>query len=1054
MQEPTRVDVRILGPLEVLTAAGRRVPTGSPQQRAVLALLALTPGRVVPADRIADELWREELPLSAANVVQGYVLRLRRALGPGAIVTRAPGYLLELPPSAVDAVRFEELAAEGRRLLDDGDAETAAARLAEALALWRGRALADVAGVQACEREAARLEEQRVRTIEDSVEADLARGRHADVVPELEALAAEHPLRERLYAQRMLALYRAGRQAEALACYTDLRTKLAEELGVDPSPDLQRLEQAVLLQKPELDWTPPVPRMASAPERSVPEPLTTFVGRTAEVEEIGELLASARLVTLTGPGGAGKSRLAVETARNRALAWFVPLAEVADSATVAVHLARTLGVAETTGRRAEDAVAERLSPHECLLVLDNCEHVLEHAAGLAHHLLARCSRLRVLATSREPLRVAGEAVYRVRPLPVPPAGADPLGTPSVQLFVDRARAASGLFDAHAHADAVAAVCRRLDGIPLAIELAAARVDVLTPEEIHDRLDDALGLLATDARTEQAHHRTLRAALRWSYDALGERQRAVFRALAVFVGPFTLADAAAVLGEEVMDELSRLVSLSLVDATDAVRTKRFSLLETVRQFAWERLEEHAETGERRARHLVRFVDVAGACAARMAGPEQADAAAELDAQWTNLRAALQRALQDGTDPAGGVRLAASLVSYWQLRGHLDEARRWLEAAVDASGEGPDVQAVRLGLGAVAHLQGDLDRAGAVYAEALDAAVTAADDHTAARCRVNLGNLALLQGDLGRARQMLGNAAAAARLRGDDDLAARALTNLAQVVRRQGDLDAAREMYEEALEAGRRLGNPLIEVTARQNLGEIERISGDVETARSHLQDALDGARRLGFAAGVSAALGALGNLAHVDGDHDTARACFSESVEIARQMGNHGLQAAGVANLAIVAEDAGDLDEAWDRFQQYRTLCERTGDARAMARASRGLADVARQRGDHRRAARTLAAALAGTSEPDDVVTCLESAAALAAAGGERVLAGRLLGAARGARRALGTEEGRPVRSSALAKLDAGLEVEEIPVERAVADASAWLARAAVRPTARAREAAP
>ena len=502
------MEIRLLGDLEVVADGVAGTLPGS-GERAVLALLAMQAGRTVSADRLVDELWGERLPANPANALQTRVSKLRRQLGAlgadgAAVVTAAPGYRLELDRDRVDALRFERLVAEARAA---GDAD----RYAEALALWRGPALADLGDW--AEAEAARLEDLRLTALQERIELDLLAGRHLDVVPELEALVAANPLRERLSAQLMLALYRSGRQADALAVYRRLREELDTRLGLDPSPELRELEAAILRQDPSLG-APPAEPARRKELGNLPARVDTLVGRDADVGEVAALAGTARLVTVTGPGGAGKTTLALEAARRLADgfddgAWFIDLSGASADDDVAAVVAGTLGLSpgDSAGSRAA-FLAGQLRDDRRLLVLDNCEHVVDAAAALADRLLAGCPRVRVLATSREALAVAGEVQYALAPLSLPDA---------VELFTRRARAVAR--DFQAPAPEVAEVCARLDGMPLAIELAAARVRTLSVAEITARLSDRFKLLVGRSRTAAARHQTLRATVDWSYQLL-------------------------------------------------------------------------------------------------------------------------------------------------------------------------------------------------------------------------------------------------------------------------------------------------------------------------------------------------------------------------------------------------------------------------------------------------------------------------------------------------------------------------------------------------------
>lgn len=979
------VEVSILGPVAAVRD-GDFLPLGSPKQRAVLARLAVEVGRVVPLERLIDEFWGDEVPPAAANTIQAYVSRLRRVLGAKAIRTEASGYRLDLPPTAVDEVRFAASAAHGRDQLDDGDFDGAARSLREALDRWTGPALDGIPGIAVLEHHAARLEEARVRAAEDLLEADLGRGRHRDVADGAAALMAAHPLRERAYRLRMLALHRDGRQADALACFDGLCRVLDAELGVGPSPELWRLRDDIERQRVTVDW----PAVKSAPDgpppsRRGPQPATSFVGRDDELADIGSRLGPGRLVTLAGPGGAGKTRLALELARTAPTAWFVPLADLVDGARLPEHVAAALDLRLGPGD-ALAALAAAMRPRAGLVVFDNCEHVVNEAGAAVATILAACPDTAILATSREPLGLADETVVRVRPLALPAPDDAPLDAAACRLYVDRARAVAPDFDPEPHAAAVGALAAALDGMPLAIELAAAHADGLTPAEMLARLDLAL---AGPGAGRAERHRTLDSTLRWSYDSLDPAERAVFDQLAVFEAAFTMADVEAVTGVDPAPPLLRLVRVSLVDAVTDGGSTRYSLLETTRRFARDRLAASGEEDKARRRHL----DWLRARVTAVAGDRGG-----ADDLVPDVRAALTYALTDGHAPADGAVLAVGMAGYWHLHGHLDEARRWLTQALTAD---PSSLAVRMSLGATWQYLGDLDQAAEHFGVVREAAQAAGDALTAARALNNLGNVAALRGDLTGARRALEEAAAAADDAGAAALAVMVMNNLGQITRRQGDELGGEAIYEEALARARRLGDPMVAATILLNLAEAVRVRGDLDGAANRAAEALALAREIGYAAGMAAGLGALGNLARQQGDLDRARELYGESIEVATGMGNPALVAAGTGNLASVADDADALDEALDLYLEYRLLAESTGDRRAVVQARRGVAGIVRRRGDLRRAARQLAEALAGAvdlGEPAEIVACLSVAADLASDLGaeERVVAARSAAGATGA----------------------------------------------------------
>ncbi|MFH8292726.1 BTAD domain-containing putative transcriptional regulator [Streptomyces sp. NPDC018059] len=713
----------VLGPLAVWDGEGEPVRVPEVKVRALLADLLAHEGRAVSADRLIDDLWGGRPPGNPANALQAKVSQLRRAVGRDRVVRQAPGYLLRVDPAAgdeVDAVRFGELVGGAR---GEADPRIRAGLLTEALQLWRGPAYADFGDAEFVRVSAQRLAEQRLAVLEERAEARLAFGDHAAVIGELAELVGRHPLRERLRGVQMRALYLAGRQSEALASYGELRERLARELGVDPGPELMSLRDAILRQELLLEPGSSLPAQPTAaprppsqrrhhdlPRTNLPAPLTALVGREPCVEELQRLLDASRLVTLTGPGGVGKTRLAVEAA-SRAVggerfsegAWIVEFAGqgAGDGVTgLAQVVAGVLGVrddvpagAPASGSAAGplERLAAALRDRNVLLVLDNCEQVVEPAAALADALLRAAPGLRVLATSQEPLGLAGEAVFLVEPL----RGAD-----AVELFVARAAASAPGFalSGPEDAEAVAEICRRLDGIPLALELAATRVRGLGVRELAVRLGDRFRLLTSGRRGAPARQQTLRAVIDWSWELLGEPERVVLRRLAVHRDGCTLEAAEAVCAgggvgggvgrEEVLHLVMRLVDRSLVVVVPGRGGVgvRYRLLESVAAYAMERLREAGELGGVRERHLRHYLALAERAGAGLRGGEgQGGRLGRLDAEAGNFRAALEEAVGRPWPREAG-RLVVALAWWWLLRGRLVEGRRAFGAVWGVGGGG--------------------------------------------------------------------------------------------------------------------------------------------------------------------------------------------------------------------------------------------------------------------------------------------------------------------------------------------------------------------------------
>lgn len=668
------MEFRILGPLEVVCDDVLvEVPGAKP--RALLGLLLVHANRVLSADRLVDELWEGSPPASPRATLQTYVHRLRGSLGFDALRTRAGGYVLEVKDGDVDALRFERIVRDVQHA-EDATPRWVALRLGEALAWWRGPALVDFAGATWAQSEADRLESVRLGALEMLVEARLAQGEQGTLVPQLESLVSQHPLRERLWEQLILALYRCDRQADALRAYHRVRGTLAEELGLEPGPELIRLERRILDHDPTL-LAPPagtgpatLDRATEEPGVGLPTPPTSFVGRDAELDEVAGLVAGHRLVTLTGAGGCGKTRLAIEVAGRLADVYadgvrFADLAAVTGETQVGDAVAAALGLDDDPNRDPVSRLAAYVGEREVLCVLDNCEHVLDACAALAEAIVSRRGASRLLATSREPLAIIGEQVYRV-----PSLDAD---SDAVCLFAARAgEVRAGFVLDEANRDTVMEICRRLDGIPLAIELAAARMAHLSPAQVVERLDDRFALLTAQRRIPR--HQTLTATLDWSYQLLGAREKEVLRCLAVFPATFTLEAAEAVVGGDAVEVLGPLVAKSLVQVVGDGEGLGYRLLETVRLYARERFVA-GEADVCRARHREWVLGWLARIPLEERWWGDSDPSAVM---YADVRAALDWSAARG-DSEMVARLTAG-TDTWRRRVQRQEAIRWLESAL--------------------------------------------------------------------------------------------------------------------------------------------------------------------------------------------------------------------------------------------------------------------------------------------------------------------------------------------------------------------------------------
>ncbi|MEV5089743.1 BTAD domain-containing putative transcriptional regulator [Streptomyces griseoincarnatus] len=674
------VHYRILGTTQAVRPDGTVVPVGGARLRALLTVLALRAGRTVPVGLLVEEVWDGDPPADATGAVQALVGRLRRALGSDAVASDEGGYRLTAAPDDVDLHRFERLAGEGLRALADGDPAKAATVLDDALALWRGGSA--LPGLPDRTAEAARVETRHLDVLRARHTAALALGEAERSLPELTALCDGHPLDEPLQALRLRALRDTGRTAEALAAYEEVRRLLADRLGSDPGAELRALHAELL--RPE---TPAPPaRPGSGAPGNLRARLTSFVGREADIEAIRADLSAARLVTLLGPGGAGKTRLSQEAAETVRAAhpdgvWLAELAPVdapdavPEAVLTAVGARQTVlygagaeGMRAVTDRHSDpvDRLAEHCGPRRMLLILDNCEHVVEAAARLVETLLERCPGLTVLATSREPLGVRGESLRPVEPLPEPVA---------LRLLAERGAAARPGFRTDDDPEACAEICRRLDGLPLAIELAAARLRMLTPRQIADRLDDRFRLLTSGSRTALPRQQTLRAVVDWSWELLDAGERDVLCRLSVFAGGCDLTAAEAVCGPAALDALGSLVDKSLVVAAPSGGDgMRYRLLETVAEYAGERLDESGGRDDAERAHLTYYRELARTTEPLLRGPRQVEAVARLEREYENVRTALRHAVVR-RDEQEALCIVLSLVWYWQMRDLRIEARNW-------------------------------------------------------------------------------------------------------------------------------------------------------------------------------------------------------------------------------------------------------------------------------------------------------------------------------------------------------------------------------------------
>jgi predicted ATPase/DNA-binding SARP family transcriptional activator len=712
------VQIGILGPFEVRTDDGALADVPGARLRALLIALALEPGRVVSKATLIDWIWGEQPPADTANALQRLVSRLRKALPEGLIEGQPGGYRLMAEPDVVDAVRFERFVAQAR----DAEGPRRVRLLRDALALWRGAAMGDVGleDSEALDAAIARLERLRLTALEDRFDAEVTLGHGAELVAELTDLVAAYPVRERLVAALMRALAAAGRDSEALFAYERTREALADLLGVDPSPELSAVHVALLrgeLGRPEENR-----------KTNVRAELTSFVGRDADVAAVRELIGEHRLTTLIGPGGSGKTRLATETARTLLGdlpdgVWLVELAAIGADGDVAQATLDGLGLRDgllgmtpsaSPGAGPVDSLIAAIREREALLILDNCEHVIESAAAFADRVLGECRRLRILATSREPLGITGEALWQVEPLALPDAPGEIESSPAVQLLRDRAGAVRKDLSGDARTlSTMARICRALDGMPLAIELAAARLRTMTIEQLASRLDDRFRLLTSGSRTALPRHKTLRAVVDWSWELLTDAERMVLRRLSVFSGGASLEAAERVCAapavpfsgpfsgeqsaveqvkqDEVLELLTSLAEKSLLitegDSAQSDGALSYRMLGTIKEYAWDRLTEAGESDLARQAHLGYFTDLAESAEPHLRRAEQLAWLARLEADHDNIGAAMRGAIAAGEAQAA-MRLAAAAGWYWWLGGRRSEGFELIVAATNIPGEVTD------------------------------------------------------------------------------------------------------------------------------------------------------------------------------------------------------------------------------------------------------------------------------------------------------------------------------------------------------------------------------
>ena len=1003
------MEFKILGSVSVADGGAELAIPGA-KLRALLVLLLIRRGETIRADRLADDLWGETIPAGFQNALQSLISKLRRALGESGrlLVTDADGYRLDVAATDIDAQQFEAAARAGHDALVEGRPAEATRDLGRALLLWRGPALQGLADEGVLQREAVRLEELRLAALEDRIDADMQLGRHAELIAELTTVTAEHPLRERFHGFLMLALYRSGRQADALRAFQDARSVLAEELGLDPGPELRSLEQAILNHDTSLDLD--LPRSATIGtirrRTNLVAGLSSFIGRRGDVATLSRLVDEHRLVTIVGPGGAGKTRLSLEMASGRADAddtWLVELAPLTTPLLVAETIATALGATDSlalTGqppKTAIERVIEHCSEHRTLIVLDNCEHLIAEAARITESILVACPLLRIVATSREALSVPGEMVWTVPSMTMDDA---------VALFVERAGAVSGFTLTPETEPIVVDLCARLDGLPLAIELAAGRSRAFPVHQLAARLDDRFRLLTGGSRTALPRQQTLRAVVEWSYDLLFEQEQKVFDRLSVFAGGCSLDSAEAVCADDeidrndVADILGHLVDKSLVIADHSSGEVRFRLLQTLALFGRERLASSPDAHATRARHAAHFGQLCVRGHAAFRGDRQEAWLSAVERDVENLHVAMAWTVDEGDALTSQTNLSGLGWSWW-FAGRGDDGWRWLTAALECAG--PTTAEARAGAALWACYVGfcagvEPDAVWAYGLESLALARESGDDDLLAVVLSLVGDVSQGRGDAATAVALLDEAATLASRRSDiwsRGVAANAAGRSAEV---RGDLEPAERLQRESLVHFDALGVDWATAIVGGSVAMLAERRGDVEEAIAIGQRSRHAAARLRLGGYEAMQLARLGDYFLWSGDATRAEELNEQALALAEEVRYTSAKAVALVSRAIARRHADRLDEAEEAGLLAIDLLHATGMKAHLPRAMTTLGLVAARRGDHQRA-RTLhsepLAAAESSGDARGIALALEGLADVALREGDGRLAASLLGSAAG-----------------------------------------------------------
>jgi predicted ATPase/DNA-binding SARP family transcriptional activator len=997
----------MLGSFEVRRDDGAFADVPGARLRGLLIALALKPGHTVPKATLIDWIWGEHPPAEATNALQRLVSRLRKALPDGMVEGQTDGYRLTAEPDSVDAVRFERLVGQAR---NDEDPQRVRL-LREALALWRGAAMQDV-GLQdsaAFDAAVTRLEGLRLTAMEDRFDAEISLGHSVELVTELTDLVAAHPVRERLVAARRRARGAPGRDTEALLVYQRTREALADALGVDPSPELSALHVALL--RGELG------RREENRKTNLRAELTSFVGKDADVAVVRELIAEHRLTTLIGPGGSGKTRLATETARTLLGdlpdgAWLVELAAIGADGDVAQSTLTALGLRDALlggapNAELTDRLIAAIREREALLILDNCEHVIESAAAFAHRVLGECQRLRILATSREPLGITGEALWLVEPLALPERDAGPgeiESSPAVQLLRDRAGAVRRDLAVDAHSlSTMVRVCRTLDGMPLAIELAAASLRTMSLDQLASRLDDRFRLLTSGSRTALPRHKTLRAVVDWSWELLTDAERMVLRRLSVFSGGASLEAAErvcagdAVEQEQVLELLTALAEKSLL-LTEGDSAPRYRMIGTIKEYAAHRLAEAGDSDLARHAHLAYFTELAETAEPHLRRAEQLEWLATLEAEHDNIGSAMHGALAAGESRAA-MGLAAGAGWYWWLGGHRAEGIELIIAATKMPGEVSDeIRATVYALvvlfvnsgrgdqyqaeewihkayqfsqrsqGRGVHLAfvGPLERmlqAPDAFLPALEPLLDNEDPWVRALARLHLGKMRIMLGQGGRdADAFLELALTEFRALGERWGISFALTELADRLAMRGEFAGACEYYEQAIAVVTEVGAIEDVIRMRSRQAQLYWLLGDEGSTAAAIAEAGRCAERVTWPDALAELALSKAELARWGGNAEEA---YQQLAVATTMLGDEAER----ADIRAVTHDllgylAGDLSEARTHRAAACQAASEAGHAPLIAQVLVGVADLALRCDQYEQAARLLAASAGVRGLPD------------------------------------------------------------------------------------------